>query len=123
MVFLSGDSVGDIGDGGAFGVGEGALANVTVELVEEVHGVELLAERRGGGFFDGFEGAAVAEVRDGFVTLAERVDRADRQGFVGELDAAVVTALVGGVFGVVEQVRPWCRGGFSWERGWPIRAR
>ena len=120
MVFLSGDSVGDIGNGGAFGVGEGALANVTVELVEEVHGVELLAERRGGGFFDGFAGAAVAEVRDGFVTLAERVDRADRQGFVGELDAAVVTALVEGVFGVVEQVVHGAAEGFHGNAGGPF---
>ena len=120
MVFLSGDSVGDIGDGGTFGVGEGALANVTVELVEEVHGVELLAERRGGWFFDGFAGAAVAEVRDGFVPLAERVDRADRQGFVGELDAAVVAALVGGVFGVVEQVVHGAAEGFHGNAGGPF---
>ena len=91
-----------------------------MELVEEVHGVNLLAERRSGGFFDGFAGAAVAEVRDGFVPLAERVDRADGKGLVGELDAAVVAALVGGVFGVVEQIVHGAAEGFHGNAGCPF---
>ena len=64
------DVVVEGGDDVAFFVGEGAVAYVLVELVEDVHGVVVAGGWCGGGFVGGGLCAAVAEVGDSFVAAA-----------------------------------------------------